>query len=197
VRLPAAAVGVVAVLTLVGCSGPAKTVSISGGPGPSLSKLIAKADLAPCPPSSATAVSGGLPNLTLDCLGAGPAIHLAGLKGPAVVNVWGSWCVPCQGEATYLSSAYDADRGKVTFLGVDTEDESDSALDFGAHVKPPVRYPSVVDPDKKVLIGLAKSPGPPETAFVGAGGKVVHVHIGAYTSTAQLQTDIATYLDVR
>jgi thiol-disulfide isomerase/thioredoxin len=165
-------------------------------PGPQLSKLIKQAKLAPCPASSATDASGGLPNLTLDCLGNGPAVHLAGLTGPAVVNVWGSWCQPCQKEAGYLSSVYDADRSKVVFLGIDTEDSADSALDFGTHVTPPVRYPSVEDPDRKVLIGLAKSPGPPETAFIGTSGRVVHVHEGPYDNAAELRSDISTYLGV-
>lgn len=189
-----------ALVAVAACSG-----SSSGGlstPGEhrdssSLAKYVAQARLAPCPASSTTAVSGGLPDVTLDCLGNGPAVHLAGLKGPAVVNVWGSWCIPCGQEATYLSSVYRADRGKVTFLGIDTEDQAKSALTFGAAVKPAVRYPSVEDPDRKVLIGLAKAPGPPETAFVGTSGKVVHVHTGGYTSAAALRADIATYLDVR
>jgi thiol-disulfide isomerase/thioredoxin len=130
-------------------------------------------------------------------LGNGPAVHLAGLTGmPTVVNLWGSWCIPCQQEAAVLSKVYDADRGKVRFLGVDTADDPDSALDFGAHVTPPVRYPSVVDPDKKVLLGLAKAPGPPQTAFINAAGAVVHVKIGPYTSAAALRSDLATYLHV-
>lgn len=114
-----------------------------------------------------------------------------------MVNVWASWCVPCQREMPFLSSVYDADRGRVRFLGVDTEDSVDSALDFGRHVEPPVRYPSVVDPDKKVLLGLAKTLGPPETAFVDAAGALVHVHAGPYTDAAELRADIATYLHVR
>lgn len=176
--------------------------SSSGSAGPAHNaerlRLIKKAHLDPCPGSSATAVKGGLPQVTLSCLGNGPAVNLAGLTGtPTVVNVWGSWCVPCQAEATVLSSVYDEMRAKVRFLGVDTEDSVDSALDFGAHVTPPVRYPSVVDPDKKVLLGLAKSPGPPVTAFVNAAGVVVHVATGPYADVAALRADIATYLHIK
>jgi cytochrome c biogenesis protein CcmG/thiol:disulfide interchange protein DsbE len=190
-----AALALLAVMS--GCSSAASTGSDhAGSQGAELARLVANARLAPCPASSAADLSGGLPNVTLDCLGNGPAVHLAGLRGPAVVNVWGSWCGPCQKEAGYLSSVYDSDRGKVAFLGVDTEDEADSALDFGAHVSPPVRYPSVEDPNRKVLIDLAKAPGPPETAFVGTSGRVVHVHLGGYDSAAALRADIATYLHV-
>lgn len=187
----------VALASVAGCSGASSGGSAHSTPDPDFARLLSAARLAPCPASSPAAVSGGLPDLTLHCLGDGPAVHLAGLKGPAVVNVWGSWCGPCQKEAGFLSAVARDLRHEVSFLGVDTEDSSDSALDFGIHVNPPVRYPSVVDPDRKVLIALAKAPGPPETAFVGRDGKVVHVHTGGYASAAALRADIATYLHVR
>jgi cytochrome c biogenesis protein CcmG, thiol:disulfide interchange protein DsbE len=160
-------------------------------------KLVAAAALRPCPTSSAVAISGGLPNVTLACLGHGPSVHLAGLTGkPTVVNLWGSWCGPCQTEEGYLSSAYDQVKGKVRFLGVDIEDSNDSALDFDAHVSPPVHYPSVIDPDKAVLNGLHFT-GPPETVFVDGTGHVVHVQAGPYLSRAAVTDDIAKYLHVK
>lgn len=185
---------------VAGCSGGSgSSGSIGPGPGGTGSThaaLVAKAHLRPCPASSATAVSGGLPDVTLPCLGDGPAVHMAGLTGvPTVVNLWGSWCEPCQAEMRYLSSAYDTDRRNVRFLGVDIVDQADSALDFDAHVRPPVRFPSVFDEDRKVAIGLHVD-SPPYTVFVSAAGRIVHTHHGAYASTAQVQHDIAAYLHV-
>jgi cytochrome c biogenesis protein CcmG/thiol:disulfide interchange protein DsbE len=185
-------------LTATAC---ATSHAASIGPGtnqnPSHAQLVATADLSRCPTSSSTVVSGGLPNVTLPCLGNGPAVHMAGLTGkPTVVNIWGSWCGPCQSEMTYLSKVYDEDRAHVRFLGVDTVDQADSALDFDAHVTPPVRFPSVFDEDRKVLIDGHLPPSPPVTLFVSAAGKIVHVEHSAYTSAQQLQADIATYLHV-
>jgi len=141
-------------------------------------------------------VAGGLPDVTLACLGNGPAVHLAGLTGhPTVVNLWGSWCEPCQAEEKFLSEAYNKTGGHVQFLGVDTIDSADSALDFDAHVTPPVRFPSVSDPDKKVLLALHFQ-GPPETVFVDTSGRIVHVNRVPYTSTTAITADIATYLHV-
>jgi cytochrome c biogenesis protein CcmG, thiol:disulfide interchange protein DsbE len=183
--------------TLTACS-TTHVVSIGSGPGgtgPSAA-LVASANLQPCPTSAAPTVSGGLPDVTLPCLGKGPAVNMAGLAGkPTVVNIWGSWCVPCQAEAGYLSAAYDKSRDKVRFIGVDTQDEADSALDFGSHVSPPVRYPSVFDEDKKVILALHYT-GPPETVFVDSAGRIVHIHLGKYDSTAAVRADIATYLHV-
>jgi len=139
----------------------------------------------------------GLPDLTLPCLGHGPAVHLSGLTGtPTVVNIWGSWCGPCQAETRYLSSVYDAAKGKVRFLGVDTEDDPKSALDFAPHVSPPMHYPQVVDKDKKLLIGLNLPSAVPTTVFVDASGRVVHIAHAPYRNATSLRTDIQRYLGV-
>jgi thiol-disulfide isomerase/thioredoxin len=166
--------------------------------GPSHAELVARAALDPCPQSQPGRVKGGLPDVTLPCLGSGPRVRLAGLRGvPTVVNIWGSWCGPCQAEATYLATVYDEMRPRVAFLGVDTEDDPDSALDFAPHVTPPMRYPSVVDDQKKVLVGLDLQSAVPSTVFVDAAGRVVHQSAVAYRSASALQADIARYLGVR
>jgi cytochrome c biogenesis protein CcmG, thiol:disulfide interchange protein DsbE len=177
-----------------GCSSSHAAVNPARGGGSALAALITRAQLRPCPSSSTSAVANGLPNVTLSCLGHGPAVHMAGLTGrPTVVNIWGSWCEPCQAEESFLSAAYDKTHGRVRFLGVDTVDQADSALDFDAHVSPPVHFPSVFDPDRKVLIGL-HFPGPPETLYVDSAGRIVHTNRVPYTSTAAVMADIAAYL---
>lgn len=186
------------VLALTGCTGGGSSGD-NVTPGPNHAELVARAALDPCPASIAGGhVSHGLPDVTLPCLGNGPAVHLAGLRGvPTVINIWGSWCTPCQEETKYLATVYDAMKPRVRFLGVDTEDSSDSALDFAPHVTPPMRYPSVVDEQKKVLIGLDLISAVPSTVFVDAAGHVVHKEAVAYGSAAQLRADIARYLGVR
>ena len=193
--------GLLAVMALlVGCTGsssnrsPAPTFS----PNPKRSELIAAARLDPCPASRPVAVSGGLPDVTLPCLGAGPSVHLAGLTGrPLVLNIWATWCGPCQRETRYLSTVYDAVKPRVRFLGVDTEEASpDSALAFAPHVVPPMRYPSVVDDNKDVLLGLHGPIAVPSTVFVDAAGKVVKQVSSPYTSVAELRADISRYLGV-
>jgi thiol-disulfide isomerase/thioredoxin len=190
----ALAVGL-ALVALSGCSGKSNGAHHVSGPD---ERLVKAAHLDPCPASSATPVSGGLPDVTLACLAPGRSVHMAGLAGePTVVNVWGSWCEPCQKEERYLSSAYDQLKGKVQFLGVDTEDDADSALDFDAHVSPPVHFPSVVDDDKAILLGLHPAvAGPPVTVFLDSSGHVVGTHPGPFTSTTELTDAIARYLHV-
>lgn len=190
-------VGLAVALTLAGCgsgrAGDRRPVAAYPS-APSNADLMRRAGLAPCPPSDSGARAGRLPAVTLPCLGAGPAVQVAGLRGrPTVVNVWGSWCVPCQAEVAYLVAAAAALGNRVRFLGVDTVDDPRSALDFAAHVG--MKYPSVRDDNKKVLLAL-KAIGPPVTAFVRADGSVAHVTYGEYRSTAAVRRDIATYLGV-
>ena len=194
---PAALLALVLLLSTA-CSGAASRAVAPDFPKPpSYAELVARAHLDPCPATGSARVARSLPDLTLPCLGAGPAVHLAGLVGkPTVVNIWGSWCGPCQAETRYLSTVYDAVRAKVRFLGVDTEDDAKSALDFAPHVSPPMRYPQVVDKDKRLLIGLKIPSAVPSTVFVDAGGRVVHISPGAYHSADSLRADIRRYLKV-
>jgi thiol-disulfide isomerase/thioredoxin len=193
-----------AALTLVGAIGLAGCTSSSHGPDvtfpqpPNFDQLVEKAHLDPCPASGA-AVGGkkALPNLSLPCLTTGKSVTLDGLRGtPLVLNIWGSWCGPCQAETRYLSEVYDAAKPKVLFLGVDTEDEPRSALDFAPHVTPPMRYPQVVDANKKLLLALNLPSAVPTTVFVTAAGQVVKVSPGPYRSAAALRADIKRYLGV-
>ena len=165
---------------------------------PDHTRLVAAARLEPCPSTAGPAVSGGLPDVTLPCLGNGPKVHLAALTGtPTVVNLWGSWCGPCQKETPYLQQAHTRLGAKVRFLGVDTEDQPDSALDFAAHVRPPMRYPSVVDDNKAVLLGVHGPTGVPMTLFVRADGTVASTHPGEYRSVADVLADVRKYFGVQ
>jgi thiol-disulfide isomerase/thioredoxin len=197
IRRRLAAALVAAAATCAACgggSGPSSAGAPALTKDPSTTALAKAAHLPPCPTSSATAASHGLPDVTLDCLGGGPAVHVAGLTGrPTVVNLWAAWCTECHAELAYfdaLSTHHD-----VRVLGVDTADTDGNALSFAAKYRPAMTYASVSDPARRVLTGV-KEDNLPVTAFVDSAGHVVHVHLGPYDSAAQLRQDVATYLHV-
>ena len=159
--------------------------------------LVQRADLELCPESSAESTDGGLPDLTLACLGEGPPVHLSGLRGkPTVVNFWAAWCITCRVEMPILNRAYADLAPQVRFIGIDTIDDANSALDFAVHIEPRMRYPSVFDPDKKALLAVGGTTGPPITLFLDATGRVVGRTFGPYRHEEDFRRDLQDYLGV-
>jgi cytochrome c biogenesis protein CcmG/thiol:disulfide interchange protein DsbE len=155
---------------------------------------VAGADkLAACPSTpSKPPASNGLPDVSLPCLGEGPDIRLADLRGPLVVNVWAQWCGPCREEAPYLAAL--AKSGKVRMLGIDYADpRPELAVRFAADEG--LAYPHLVDQDKTIQQAL-KIGGPPLTAFVDSDGAVAYVHRGVLTSQEQLDQLVKDKLGV-
>jgi cytochrome c biogenesis protein CcmG/thiol:disulfide interchange protein DsbE len=92
------------------------------------------------------------------------------LRGtPVVVNLWASWCEPCQREMPMLAAATEAHRD-VQFLGVDTLDAREGAEEFIAEFGVP--FPSLFDPDGVIRTDL-DSFGLPVTVFFDAEGNQV------------------------
>jgi len=193
-------VGLVAVVVVLvaafalrpaGTASTASPVTLTAAPtAGELTPLRARAALTPCP----AGLSAALPDLVLGCLGGGPAVHLraAGSGVPTLVNVYGSWCGPCQDEMPVLAAFARASGGKVALVGVDTEDDPRSALQFAADVGQ--HWPAVVDDDQAVLRRYAA--GPPVTLFLDAEGRVVHVKTGAFRSLADLRALVSRELGV-
>jgi cytochrome c biogenesis protein CcmG/thiol:disulfide interchange protein DsbE len=176
--------------------GGALAYSLSGGtktPAPKavdLAPLRAQAALTPCP----LGISPALPDLTLACLGGGPAVRLRGAPSgrPTLVNVYGSWCSPCQREMPILRAFHDS-TSTVDLVGVDTEDEPRLALQFAHDVGQ--HWPAVVDDDG--IIDRTYGTGPPKTLFVDPAGAIVHVKRGEYKSVQDLRADVLRYLGVK
>jgi thiol-disulfide isomerase/thioredoxin len=108
-----------------------------------------------------------------------------------VVNIWGSWCGPCRGEAPALEqvAAASATRG-VTFLGVDVRDDRDAAADFVRSRG--ITYPSIFDPPCRSLLALSGYPrnAVPSTIVLDRGHRVAAVFL-----TAVLASDLQPVVD--
>ena len=107
---------------------------------------------------------------------------LAQLRGtPVVVNVWASWCGPCQAEAPLFRAASARYGDRVQFLGVDILDSQSGAKAFIADHHVP--YPSVFDPPGAIRDSLAMI-GQPATVFYGRDGTVVKSNDGQIGQSA-------------
>ena len=111
-------------------------------------------------------------------------ISLAHAEGrPMVLNFWASWCVPCRTEMPLLEKANREWRGRIEFIGIDTNDTKGEALAILARVQ--VTYPSAFDPTGTLAqtYGLY---GLPVTVFISANGRIQGRHIGElYAVTLQ------------
>ncbi|MFI6827216.1 TlpA family protein disulfide reductase [Kribbella sp. NPDC050241] len=163
---------------------------------PTTRSSVAGADkLAACPSTeSKPPVSNGLPDLSLPCLGSGPDIRLADLRGPLVINVWAQWCTPCREEAPYLADLAKRATGKVQLLGIDYDDpRAELAVKFAGDQQ--LSYPHLVDPDKQLRQPF-KIGGPPISVFVNSDGAIAYVHHGPFTSQQQLDQLVRDKLGV-
>ncbi|MFI4971218.1 MAG: TlpA family protein disulfide reductase [Hyphomicrobiales bacterium] len=94
---------------------------------------------------------------------------------PLVMNFWASWCVPCRTEMPLLEAAFRSEKGRVAFLGIDSNDTSSAARAFLAKVL--ITYPVVSDPSGGVAIRYGLF-GLPTTFFISSTGKIIGRHIG-------------------
>ena len=123
-------------------------------------------------PDAAAAVGGtvraDLPDLVLPCFTGERPVRLTELRGPAVLNVWGSWCGPCREELPVMQALADATAGRLRVVGVDTRDTRDAAASFAAGRG--ISLPMLFDPDQRLLGALGRV-NVPLTVFVAADGK--------------------------
>jgi cytochrome c biogenesis protein CcmG/thiol:disulfide interchange protein DsbE len=150
----------------------------------------------PCPATKHVAPrAGGLPALTLNCLGAGPSVRLSDLRGtPMVLNIWAAWCPNCADEAPLFAELHAKAGDRLRFFGIHYQ--ANRGFGLAAARDFDMFFPSVHDADGAATIKALKAPAPPETWLVTADGRVAYRHRGVLTSQGQLDSYVATYLGV-
>ena len=166
----------VSVLLLTGC-----TTSPSA---------ISKGELVNC---SSLSVDASISGTQLDCLDGSAGINLEALRGPAIVNVWGSWCGPCQDEIPLFVDFYSRAKEKVVLLGIDVEE---AQVADGRHFVQThgMTWPNLFDPDGRTASSLGM--GVPITYFVDAQGVTTYKKIGVITSVQELEMLTQKYLGI-
>ena len=166
----------VAVLLFAGCSSPSEKIA---GEVVSCESIL----------SSATENS-----IMLDCLDGTEGASINGIKGPAIINVWGSWCAPCKEEMPILRSFYEKAQGKLALIGVDVEEASiGDGRKFVENYG--ITWPNLYDADGKsrAYFGM----GVPVTWFIAADGNVAYKHIGVIKSEKELISMTSKYLGMK
>jgi thiol-disulfide isomerase/thioredoxin len=165
---------------------------------PRLRQLKRQVGMEPCPRvPDAPHVDGGMPALTVPCLGGGPDVDLAALRGPLVVNVWQSFCQPCIKEMPALQEFHERHREKVAVLGIDYQDtRPEAALELARRTG--ATYPSVADPGGEVN-GRDDFPvlrGVPYFVLVDAEGRIAQVELGGVDEVEEIEAMVEEHLGV-
>ncbi len=132
--------------------------------------------------------------VTMDCLDGTAGAQLGALRGPMIVNVWGSWCGPCKEEIPILRSFYEKFQGKVALIGVDVEEAKfKDGRTFVEHNG--ITWPNLYDADgrSRQYFGL----GVPVTWFIAADGSVAGKKIGVFKNEIELITLTNKYLGIQ
>ena len=160
----------IATLLISSCSSPTQESSPGFLPGCDQIKLLLTADK----------------STLMSCLDGSGSFNFHQLKGPMVINVWGSWCEGCKEEMPYFVELYKTpafESYQILLLGINVEESSkEHAIEYIK--KSGMSWPHLEDMD-----GISKSifgPGVPVTWFIDHEGKAVATKIGAFRNIKEL-----------
>jgi thiol-disulfide isomerase/thioredoxin len=129
-----------------------------------------------------------LPDVSLASLTGGSAVDLGKLRGPAVVNLWAQWCVPCKRELPIYQEFFAAHGSTVSVLGVDWQDtQPDRARRLAG--RSGVAYPLVVDREPAIRNRFL-----PSLILLRPDGTIAFQEYVEITSLAQLEQLVAKHL---
>ena len=129
--------------------------------------------------------------ISLPCLDNKSHVTYQAIRGPVVVNVFGSWCEPCNQEIPHLLDLQATH--KVSMVGVDVE-EANMKAGQNFVIKKGITWPVLFDTTSvtRGIFGL----GVPVTWFIDSHGKVTYRQIGLITSTKELKDEVRKYLKI-
>lgn len=148
---------------------------------------------APGSGTTAPATPGGqaLPELTLACFTGGAPVALRDVAGPAVINVWASWCPPCRKELPAFQRLSERATGQLQVVGVNSRDSRGGAQSIGEDYG--VRFPILVDQGEALQRELKRN-AIPLTLFVDADGRIRHIDATGALDDARLAELVRQHL---
>ncbi len=130
---------------------------------------------AACGSSGGDGASERLPDVDVAPLEGGDPISLSDIDGPAVVNLWATWCVPCRREIPDFEEVHRARSDEVRFVGINIGEDGAQAAEFLDEVG--ATYDQFLDPQGFAQTGL-EAVSLPVTIVIDADGDVTTRQVG-------------------
>ena len=129
----------------------------------------------------------------LDCLDGSKGVAVDSIVGPALINVWGTWCAPCRQELPHFAH-YLAKHDSVQIIGIAVEEKNMAVVRKFVESNG-MSWPILYDADgtTRGKFGM----GVPVTWFIDASGKVVHKKYGPFKSLEEIELSVMKYLGVK
>jgi len=112
---------------------------------------------------------------------------LSDLRGKVVIlNVWASWCKPCEQEAAHLEGAWQFYKDKnAVLIGIDYVDTPSGGMSYQKKFK--ISFPNAPDLQSTISSTLNRNMGVPETYFIDQQGVLRYVQVGPFTSVDEIK----------
>ncbi len=129
----------------------------------------------------------------LDCLDESTGVAVDSIKGPVLLNVWGTWCAPCRQELPHFAH-YIAKKGSIPIIGIAVEEKSPAVVKRFVETHG-MTWPILYDANgtTRGKFGM----GVPVTWFIDASGRVVYKKYGPFRSVEEIELDVIKYLGVK
>ncbi len=147
----------------------------------------------PAGPGDGGAAADLLPELTLTCFTGGTPVALRDVAGPAVINIWASWCAPCRKELPAFQRLSERSEGQLRVIGVNTRDGREAAQSIGEDFG--IRFPMLFDQGAALQQRLRRNAFP-LTMFVAADGRIRHIDTSGALDDARLAELVRQHLDI-
>lgn len=177
--------------------GTPETTSSATAPtatSPNLAPDRKAANLPACASTSPAPTGTPLSGVSVTCLANGQPVNLAALLagGPVLVNVWATYCQPCQQELPALAT-YAASAGAVRVVEVLVQSDQKDGLDLLASLG--VQLTTVFDGSGAASRALKLPEGLPASFLVRANGtSTLITDPRVFTSADQVTSTVHTYL---
>lgn len=129
----------------------------------------------------------------LNCLDGSAGVPVDSIVGPALINVWGTWCAPCRQEIPHFAH-YLSKKESLPIIGIAVEEKSQTAVKKFVETHGmtwPILYDATGSTRGKFGMGV------PVTWFIDGSGKVVHKKYGPFRSVEEIELAVQKYLETK